>query len=155
VKSKHQDALEKARNYAFLLLKFRLRSEKELIQRLKKKKFQDQIIHKVIASLKQTKLIDDAAFSRTWINAKLKKPLGLRRIRGELRAKGIDNQIIEAQIQEIKKDYSEEDIVLDLAKHRFTQLRNVDPLRAKRRVFAYLVRRGFSVETASEALRRM
>ena len=38
-----EELLQKAREYAFLLLKFRLRSEKEIYSRLKQKKFAEEI----------------------------------------------------------------------------------------------------------------
>jgi regulatory protein len=83
----YQQELEKARAYAFLLLKFRPRSELELSQRLKRKKFSQEIVFKSIAFLKEKKFLDDDCFARNWINSRIKKPLGLRRLRKELISK--------------------------------------------------------------------
>lgn len=147
-----EDLLEKARNYAFLLLKFRLRSERELYQRLKHRKFEEPIIRQTLDFLKKRGFIDDEAFARTWVTSRLKRPLGLRRIRQELRVKGIDDKIIDGQIREIKKDYPEEEIVKQLAKTKLDKMKDLDPRVAKRRVAAYLLRRGFPPETVADVM---
>ncbi|KPK99149.1 MAG: hypothetical protein AMJ95_00875 [Omnitrophica WOR_2 bacterium SM23_72] len=147
-----EELVEKARNYAFLLLKFRLRSEQELCQRLKRKKFEEPIIGKTLAFLKARGFIDDQVFARAWVTARLKKPLGLRRIRQELRAKGIEEEIIDSQIREIKKDYPEGEIVKQLAKTKLGKMKDLEPRVAKRRVAAYLLRRGFPPETVTDVI---
>lgn len=148
----NREALQKARDYAFLLLKFRLRSEKEICQRLKKKRFDEEIIRDTVSFLKDKGFIDDNLFAKTWIESRIKKPLGLRKIRQELNLKGIDKEIIDTQISEIKKDYCEQDLVKKIAKVRLSKLKDIEPRSAKRRVYAYLLRRGFSPEIIIDAL---
>jgi len=155
VKVKFIDLLSKAKNYAFLLLKFRPRSEKEIYQRLKKKKFDDRIIKETIAFLKDKDFINDNYFAKAWVESRLKRPLGLRRIKQELRIKGIGKEIIDSQIDEIKKNYSEEDIVAEIARERFNRLKNIEPEKAKRRLYAYLLRRGFSPEIVIDVINKL
>ncbi len=150
--SKNIDLLQKAKNYAFLLLKFRLRSENELRQRLEKKKFNTQIIERVLSFLKDKGFIDDKYFAKIWTESRVKRPLGIRRLKQELIIKGIDKAIIDSQINEIKKDYPEEEIVASIAKDRLNKLKGYDPQKARRRVYAYLLRRGFSPEVVIDAL---
>jgi len=147
--------LQKAKDYAFLLLKFRLRSENELRQRLKKKKFDADIIELTLFFLKDKGFIDDNYFAKTWIESRIKKPLGIRRLKAELSIKGINKAIIDTQIDEIKKSYSEEDIVGGIAKDRLNKLKGIDPQKAKKRVYAYLLRRGFSPEVVIDALNQI
>lgn len=147
--------LQKAKDYAFLLLKFRLRSENEIRQRLKKKKFDADIIEMTLFFLKDKGFIDDNYFAKTWIESRIKKPLGIRRLKAELSIKGINKAIIDTQIDEIKKSYSEEDIVGGIAKDRFNKLKGIDPQKAKRRVYAYLLRRGFSPEVVIDVLNQI
>lgn len=155
MKVKFIDLLSKAKNYAFLLLKFRPRSEKEIYQRLKKKKFDDRIIKETIAFLKDKDFINDNYFAKAWVESRLKRPLGLRRIKQELRIKGIGKEIIDSQIDEIKKNYSEEDIVAEIARERFNRLKNIEPEKAKRRLYAYLLRRGFSPEIVIDVINKL
>jgi len=147
--------LQKAKDYAFLLLKFRLRSENEIRQRLKKKKFDADIIESTLFFLKDKGFIDDNYFAKTWIESRIKKPLGIRRLKAELSIKGINKAIIDTQINEIKKSYFEEDTVGGIAKDRLNKLRDIDPQKAKRRVYAYLLRRGFSHEVVIDVLNQI
>ena len=98
MKAKPVDALLKAKNYSFLLLKFRPRSEGELTLRLKRKKFDEKVIRATIAFLKEKRFLNDNEFARAWIDYRLKKPLGFRLIQQELRRKGVDKKIIEEQL---------------------------------------------------------
>ncbi len=147
--------LQRAKNYAFLLLKFRLRSEKEIYQRLKKKKFPEGIIQETLFFLRDKKFIDDNFFAKTWIESRLKKPLGLRRIKIELRQKGIDKEIIDSQLSEIKKGYSEQEIVIKTAQQRLNKLKGIEPIKAKSRVYGYLLRRGFSPEVIIDTINQI
>ncbi|MDD5518562.1 MAG: regulatory protein RecX, partial [Candidatus Omnitrophica bacterium] len=152
--NKRTESFDKARDYAFLLLKFRLRSEDELVQRLKLKKIPAETIKEVISFLKEKKFIDDNVFAKAWINSRLKRPLGLRRIKQELRQKGVDKEIIEEQTAKVE-DYTEGKIVLDLAKGRLNRLKGIDQVSAKRRVYAFLLRRGFSPEVVIDTLNQL
>ena len=147
--------LQKAKNYAFLLLKFRLRSEREIRQRLEKKKFNPEIIEEALVFLKEKKFIDDNYFAKAWIESRIKKPLGIRRLKTELRIKGIDKAIIDTKINETKKRYFEEDVVREIAADRLNKLKDIDPQKAKRRVYAYLLRRGFSPEVVIDVISQL
>lgn len=149
------DTQQRAINYAFLLLKFRLRSEKELFQRLKDKKFDIATIKKTLSFLKEKGFVNDEDFACAWIESRLKKPFGLKRIKQELKLKGIANEIIDKQISRIKENYSEEELVLEIARNRLNKLKDLDAQKAKRRVFAYLARRGYSPEVICEALHQL
>ncbi|MBU4473082.1 MAG: recombination regulator RecX [Candidatus Omnitrophica bacterium] len=142
--SNNRDSLQKAKGYAFLLLKFRLRSEREIYERLKKKKFNEEIIRETLLFLKSKNFVDDNNFSKAWIESRLANSIGLIRLKQELRLKGIDEEIIDSQISQVKDNYSEEDIVTKIAKDKFKKLPNLEPQKAKRRIYAYLLRRGFS-----------
>lgn len=147
-----QGQSEKAKNYAFLLLKFRPRSEQELTERLRRKKFDPEIIKEVLAFLKEKDFINDSYFAGAWIESRLKRPFGLRRIRQELKLKGVDKEIIEAEIERARQGYCEEDIVRNLTQQKLRRLKDIDPRIARARVYSYLVRRGFSPETIIEAI---
>ena len=152
--NKRIEYFDKARDYAFLLLKFRLRSENELVQRLKLKKIPEETIREVISFLKEKRFIDDNVFAKAWLNSRLKRPLGLRRIRQELRQKGIDKAVIETEVGSVK-NYSEAETVLELAKERLGKLKAVEPIKAKRRVYEFLLRRGFSSQVVIDTLNQL
>lgn len=140
------DALQKAKNYCFLLLKYRLRSEKELFARLERKKFVKPVIEETLKFMKAKGFIDDCAFAREWISSRIKKPLGVHRLKQELRIKGISAPVINQELERLKESYSEEDTVLKIATRQFQKLKNIENTLAQKRIYGYLLRRGFSPE---------
>lgn len=143
---------EKARAYAFLLLKFRQRSSHELSERLKRKRFAPEVVAGTIDFLKEKNFIDDEAFTRAWVNSRLAKNLGARRIKQELRLKGIPEAVINAQVRTILADHPEEAVIKKLAKVRLNRIKGEDPRKARQKVYAYLVRRGFSPASVIDVL---
>lgn len=135
---------EEARAYAFLLLKFRLRSENELLSRLTQKGFSQAVAKETVDFLKNKKFIDDRLFAKGWVSFRLKKPFGIRRIRQELVLKGLDKELIEESLKQAKEDYSESQVVEQLARKKLSKLEGVDRQKARARVYGYLMRRGFS-----------
>lgn len=154
MKRNKEELLQRARDYAFLLLKFRMRSEKELYQRLKKKKFDEAIARETLSFLKDKGFLDDNLFTRNWIESRLKRSQGLRKIKEELKLKGVDQGIIAAHFARLKSDYSEEEIISDILEARFQKLKGMTPEVFRRRLYGYLVRRGFSTELAIEAINK-
>jgi len=153
--SRQSHDAEKARAYAFLLLKFRLRSEAELKSRLEQKGFSPELSQETINFLKDKEFIDDRVFARGWVASRLKRPFGLRKIKQELVQKGLAKEIIDDSLAQAKEHYNESQIVNQLAQQRFSKLKNIEPLKAKARVYGYLIRRGFAVDIVSEIIRKL
>ena len=145
----------KARESAFRLLKLRPRSEYEIRQKLERKQYTDDIIDETTEYLKQLQLIDDRRFTKAWINSRLARPFGLNRIRQELKLKGIEDQIIKEELATAKETFTEDEAVLALAQRRFKRYKNIEPIKAKRRTYEYLVRRGFSSAAITKAVRHL
>lgn len=145
--------MEQARDYAFLLLKFRLRSEEEIRQRLNKKKFEAEVIEKAVSFLKEKDFLNDRLFVRAWIKARLQKFLALSLIRRELLLKGVGREIVEAGLRQLlEQGYSEAEAARRIAAQRSERLKGIEPFKARRRLYQYLARRGFSPETIQEAI---
>lgn len=142
-----------AKEYAFLLLKFRLRSEAELLARLKQKGFSQELSQETVNFLKEKEFIDDRVFARGWVASRLKRPYGLRKIKQELLQKGLAKEIIESSITCAKENYNESQVVGQLAQQRFSRIKNAEPLKAKSRVYAYLIRRGFATDIVGEIIK--
>jgi regulatory protein len=146
---------EKAREYAFLLLKFRLRSEKELSQRLKRKEFDEQVIKETVSFLRGKGFLDDDYFAKSWVSSRLKANLGSRRIRQELKLKGVTKEAIERELEAAVKEYPENKVVADILIRKFKRKPGEELLKAKRRAYAYLLRRGFSPDVVVEAMNNL
>ena len=149
---KEADLSKKALEYAFLLLKYRMRSENEIRLRMKQKKIPQDLIDKTLIFLKDKQFVDDNVFSRAWIDSRIKRPLGLRRIAQELKLKGVEKEVIRAQVARVKEDYAEEDVVKGVVQSRLKRLKGKDAQEIKRKMYAYLIRRGFSPEVVYDAI---
>lgn len=141
--------------YAFRLLKFRPRSEYELRQRLKRRGFSESAVGEALFFLKEKKLVDDLEFARIWVQSRLKKPLGISRIKQELKIKGIDKDLIEQALRNIGDKYSEERVINELVCRRWERLKHLQPQKVRRRLFLFLLRRGFSSDKIQEAINQI
>lgn len=142
----------KAKATVYRLLKIRPRSECEIVAKLKDKKFSSDTIEQVVCFCKKCGLIDDALFAKGWISSRLAKPLGLRKIRQELKAKGITEEIISMQLKEMTRDYNENKAVEHIIQKRAKIYQGLDSATTQRRLEGYLLRRGFSPEVIYKGL---
>lgn len=149
------DEFKRAKKVSFQFLKIRNRSEKEIRDQLLKKKISVEVIKQTIIHLKKLELINDRQFARDWIAMRLQKPLGRRRIFFELKQKGISDEILEEQIAALPRQEKEEQIVEALALRRWERYKNLDETKKKRRVFEYLARRGFEVDTVKKVVEHL
>lgn len=149
--------LNSGRNYLFRLIKFRIRSEKELKDKLKSRQYDGPTIEELIAYFKRLGYVNDKEFARSWIDYRLSKPLALRAIEAELKQKGIGREIINELISEKKGTLNEFEIARELAKTRLKKIRcrkdKEDKIRQK--LYYYLSRRGFSSDIVSEVINQI
>lgn len=149
-----EDLAWRAREAALHLLSYRARSRAELARRLLRKGFPDGIVESCLADLATRGFIDDGAFAASFARDRLRgRPKGPRRISQELRAMGVSADVVGPAIEEAMKDAEISD--LDLARRAATRWRErpgEEPIRARRRLYDFLVRRGFSAEVARAIL---
>lgn len=138
----------KAKNYAYVLLRNRPRSEKELRERLSLKGFQDDIVDIVIADLAKAGYVDDAKFAKFLVDSRMHmNPVGDLLLKHQLKAKGVDDSVIDSALEEKGKAYNEYELALEMAKERFARLQKLDRRKATKRVYDFLLRRGFKYDT--------
>ena len=125
---------ESAQAAALRFLKIRPRSIGELRERLKIKGFSQAEIEITVLDLMARGLLDDRAFTKSWINYRLARPFGFKRIITELKAKGVDKAIIQQAVVEMDSNYSEEDTALALARRRWQKFSDIDPGKKKKRL---------------------
>jgi len=139
---------------ALRYLKIRPRSIAELKEKLEAKGFSSIETETAVHGLTASGLLDDRAFTKSWINYRLARPFGFRRIIQELRAKGIDQEIIDQAVAEVE-GYSPETTALELAQRRWQRLPDIDPLKKKKRVLDFLLRRGFEEGIVIKVIKKL
>jgi regulatory protein len=139
-------------NAADRLLSFRPRSEAELRERLKKRGFPTEHIEIVILKLKEQHLLDDSKFAEFWSeNRETFKPRSRWLTGRELAQKGVDAEVINQVISGIDEDESAYQAALPRA-HRFAAFEHDE---FRRKMGAYLQRRGFNYSVINRAVKKV
>ena len=137
----------RARNNAYALLRQRPRSVYEIRSRLKLKGYDDPVIEDVVASLERAGELNDERFARFWVESRMHmNPAGDVVLNHELKRNGISNGIIEAVLAEKAEKYDEYEVALSMARDRFDRLKKLDRRKATKRIYDFLLRRGFKYE---------
>lgn len=132
------EAKEKALTY----LEYRIHSQKELSQKLKRAGANDEDIEKIMLFLKEYKLIDDRDYAIKYANdLKNLKKYAKKRIYQELILKGIDKEIIE----EVLSNMEATDINV-LSKMIEKRLRGNFDNKNKERILRYFIYRGYNID---------
>jgi regulatory protein len=147
--------LSPCRAAALRFLKIRPRSVKELEVKLKDKGFAASDIAEAVEYCRQSRLLDDRAFTVAWVQYRLARPFGFQRIIRELKEKGVQESIIAQAVGRAKEGFSEEEAACALARRRAGRLSGIDPVKRKKRVLDFLIRRGFPMEAAYKAIKNI
>ncbi len=117
----------KAYDYAMFLLNIRLRTEGELREKMRSKKYEDRIMDEVIRRLKELHYIDDQRFAEVYLeNLKKYKSWGYFGIKKKFMEKKLPREIIENVLAEGMTEEEE----LEIAK-KFLKKQNSLPLRGR------------------------
>ncbi|MEW5706069.1 MAG: regulatory protein RecX [Actinomycetota bacterium] len=144
----------RAMKRAVVLLSYRERSESEVSSRLQKAGFARLVVDGVIDELKQMNYLDDKAFSKTWIkNRGDRKLYGPRRIKQELKQKGISDEIISETLCDHISPDKEYESAKKLAELKLSSYKGLESKVACRRLSQFLLRRGYSPSVVYEVMR--
>jgi len=152
-----QDEVERAYERALNFLSYRPRSEAEVRRNLRKKNVEPEVVEAVAERLTRAGLLNDQEFAHYWVENRLQfNPRGVLALRQELREKGLPASIITDTLA----DFDEEVAARKAAEAGARRLAHLEPGDFRRRLGAYLARRGFSyavtgplVEEMAEAVR--
>jgi regulatory protein len=149
----NRDEVQKAHESALRYLDYRPRSTDEIRRHLMKgKDVAPEVMDEVIERLTSVGLLDDRAFARYWLeNRSDFSPRGERALRLELRQKGVPGDIIAEVLSE---GHNEDEAAYRAAMAQARKVHTTDPVEFRRKMEAHLARRGFSYDTAREAVAR-
>lgn len=146
-----EDTWQKTYDAALNFLSYRPRSEDEVRRYLYRRKVPPNTSERVLARLRDGKLIDDQAFAQFWVeNREAFSPRSGRALRSELRSKGIDDSTIASSIS---GDDSE--AAYRAAQKKVRSLASADRDAFRRKLLSFLQRRGFAYDTARTTVDRM
>ena len=143
----------KSNNCALHFLSYRQRTEKEIVDKLKEKGFEDKVIDNTLIYLKNYGLIDDMEFAKSFMKDKINlNKQGPKRIKYELYKKGISQEIINEVLAEDDNEYNR---ALELAKRKLSSYKKDDKNAIYRKLGGFLQRKGYSYDCIHSVLREL
>ena len=122
----------------------RAKSRGELFALLKKRGIAEEVANAILFRLQEQGFVNDYEFARYWSESRQRtKKVSRRIIVGELRSKGISDEIIEWITSDISED-TEYENALKFAERKARSYLKLEPAVAYRRLHGALSRRGFS-----------
>ncbi len=138
---RERDEIERAYERALNYLSYRPRSKWEVGRNLRENGVDDSVIDAVTGRLTRADLLDDKEFARYWVDNRMRfNPRGLRGLRHELRQKGVSFSIIDETLATLDVEAAARQAA-EVGTRRYSQ---AAPRDFRRKLHAYLVRRGFS-----------
>jgi regulatory protein len=147
-----------ARAVALRILAVRSLPERELVRRLVRRGHAKPLVEQAVASLKELGLVNDAEFAKAYVRTRVKgQRHGPRRMLGDLRRLGVNEKVAQKALSEtIEADGVDLKTTLrEAAAKKARTLSKLEPEVARRRLRAFLVRRGFSGTEVSSVLREL
>lgn len=151
------DQLIIARVTALRYLGERARTTYEVRQKLKKKGFQEEVIEPVLQRMDELGYLDDSGYTAAFIQGRLaSKGYGPLRIRQDLQRRGIAAPVVDAALNRLISTEQALDNAVRQAEKRWALLQKERDVRKRRKkLYDYLLRRGYDFDTVRAALDRV
>ncbi len=140
------------------LLAARARSRVELQRLLVRRGEPAALVRPVVDRLERAGYLDDREFARQFARTKaFGTGMSRRRVLQELARRGVAREIAEAAVTEVfvEEGVDQTAAAERLARKKLAALALLDPLTRRRRLYAFLARRGFESEEIREVMQRL
>jgi len=149
--------VEAAHRVALRLLAHRPRAVNEMLRQLRNRGHNPSAAAEAVGRLETNGLLDDLEFARHFARVRTGRGHGPPRLISDLLARGVDKRLAERVVHET---IEEEDIdpmtqARQLAEKRSAQLGNLPAQKKRRRLLAYLGRRGYRGYEVDEMVREV
>lgn len=144
--------LSSARKLANRFLQLKPRTIKEVNDYLKKHSIASRSRSLIIEELITKGYLDDAQYAKDWVEYKVRvNGLGSKRLFHELQQKGVESSCIEKALAQLSF-HQEVACAKEHAEKRFMRMSNDSWDKVSRKISAYLMRKGYSVEVIYKAI---
>jgi regulatory protein len=146
------EARERAFQQAMLFLSYRVRSESEIRQNLRKHEIPEPVIEQTLERLRQGGLANDDQFARAWVeNRSALRPRSRRMMAMELRQKGLKDEAVSSAIESV----DDKALAYEAARKRVTRLKALEWNEFRKKLSEFLARRGFSYSVIAPVVTRI
>ena len=138
---------------ALSFLTARMRTVREVEDKLDELPYGEGDILATVARLKELNLLDDEAYAREFVRSRLAtKPVSRQKRYLDLRAHKLPEETVRTVLDELPKE-TEADNALEVAKKFWRQMSTLEEPVRRKRVLRRLTSRGFSAEASLAAIR--
>ena len=137
---------------ALSFLTARMRTVREVEDKLDELQYGEGDILATVARLKELNLLDDEAYAREFVRSRLAtKPVSRQKLYLDLRAHKLPEETVRTVLDELPKE-TEADNALEVAKKFWRQMSALEEPVRRERVLRRLTSRGFSAEASMAAI---
>lgn len=141
---------------ALNMIALRARASSELRRSLIRKGEEAEYVDVAVDRLVRAGFLDDSSFAKQFTRNKVAGAgLSRRRVQQELARRGVSREIAESAIAEVfvEENVDEEDTIERVARKKLKTLARFEPAVQRRRLYAFLARRGFQSEDIARTMR--
>ncbi|TNE49063.1 MAG: recombinase RecX [Deltaproteobacteria bacterium] len=151
------ERLLRAKTSALDYIAYKARTEHEVFTKLRSNGFEEEIVESVIARFRDLGYINDEQYAQQYAKSRLNnKGHGPRRIQNDLRRRGVSSSHISDAIDNLSDNESQIEIAYTLAEKRWARLaKESNPLKRRKKLQDFLVRRGFDFDTIRAVVDRV
>ena len=148
------DRVRAAREVALGYLSHSARTEREVRQKLLRSDFDEAVAEDTVVRLRELGYLDDAAYARHYVQARFRnRGYGPGRLRSDLMRRGVAAALIDTVLDELLEQQDMLEAARRHAEKRWPRLAGEPDARKRRKKLSeFLVRRGFSYETARSVI---
>lgn len=137
-----EDDLVKARETALKLLDYRMRTVKEVEDKLREKGFGQNTIEHTVASLSEYGLLDDRDYAAAYLKGRIAQR-GSRVLEQELAQKGVDRELARELMANLET--AEDEAALEACRKKYRSLKNrgLEKNILQEKVYRFMISRGY------------
>lgn len=152
-----QEETFQAKQAALAICGRRLRSRKELEEKLREKEFSSEAIEAATTFAAEYGYLDDLNFAQAFIRDQvLRRPVGRQRLQLELQRRGVAKQDIAEALSSVFSDSEQElQLAIAAAKKKLATSRITDPQKRERSLANFLAARGFGWEVVRKVIEEL
>lgn len=151
---KIEDEPKLAFQHALNIISYSMKTEFELVKKLREKEFSEPSIEQAVQKLKGYKYIDDDIYVTMYIKTKaIPNNWGEQKIISKLLQKGVDINLIKQKIEELYS-YDEKKNAITKVAEKYVEKLPIDEdiLKKKQKLYRYLAGKGYSYELISSTV---
>ena len=150
--TQYQNAYQNAYQKALRFLNFKLRTAKEVYEKLEKLEVPDGVINQVLQQLMDHGFVNDQFYAESYVreNFALKKK-GPKAVAFELKKKGVNDSVIQKALAKFDEE-TQLDQAIEIAQKYVDRQGNAPVKTVKQKVYGFLMQRGYDLDIVQSVI---